>query len=160
MPKNNLISIDIPPEDVQAVKDAIGIIEEKLKPYLVALTSEERKSLLKMGDRTIPFVAKVIEYADAEPEFVPGYMDVPELKKDFQATETINQMYRPLAQIVSNLNDTLMLCGGEAYKAALQFYNYVKGGSKNNVPDAKVIYDELKKRFGRQSGTTTAEPTS
>jgi len=113
-----------------------------------------------MGDRTIPFVAKVIEYADAEPEFVPGYMDVPELKKDFQATETINQMYRPLVQIVSNLNDTLMLCGGEAYKAALQFYNYVKGAAKNNVPDAKVIYDDLKKRFGRQSGTTAAKPTS
>lgn len=88
MPKDNLISIDIPAEDVQVVMDAIGINEEKLKPYLVALSSEERKSLLKMGDRTIPFVAKMIEYADTEPEIVPNYMDVPELKKDLKATET------------------------------------------------------------------------
>jgi hypothetical protein len=158
MPQDNLISINIPPEDVQAVMDAIAVINTKLKPHLVALSKEERKALPKMGDRTIPFVDKVIEYASAQPEFVPAYMNLPELRNDFNGVSTLNQMYRPLEQVVSNLNDTLLLSGSEAYKAALQFYNYVKQAAKNNVPDAKVIYEELKKRFEGQSVKT--EPTT
>ena len=157
MPQENLVSIVIPPEDVQAVLDAIAVINTKLKPYLIALSKEDRKKLPKMGDRTVPFVEKVIEYATAQPEFIPGYMDLPELKNDFNAVTTLNQMYRPLDQIDSNLNDTLLLSGSEAYKAALQFYNYVKQAAKNNVPDAKVIYDELKKRFESQSAKTEPE---
>jgi len=130
-----------------------------LKPYLIALSKEERKKLPKMGDRTIPFVEKVIEYATAQPEFVPPYMDIPELKNDFNAVTTLNQVYRPLNQIDSNLNDTLLLSGSEAYKAALQFYNYVKQAAKNNVPDAKVIFEELKKRFENQGPRSTPAPT-
>ena len=60
-------------------------------------------------------------------------------------------MYRDLKQLESNLNDTLMVAGPEAYIGALSYYNSVKYGARLNVADAKVIYEDLRKRFERGS---------
>ena len=60
-------------------------------------------------------------------------------------------MYRDLKQLESNLNDTLMVAGSEAYVGALSYYNSVKYGPRLNVADAKVIYEDLRKRFERGS---------
>jgi hypothetical protein len=40
-----------------------------------------------------------------------------------------------------------LLAGSEAYQAALSFYNYVKVLAAQDVPNAKAVYEELKKRF-------------
>jgi hypothetical protein len=37
--------------------------------------------------------------------------------------------------------------GSEAYQAALSFYDYVKLLAAQDVPNAKAVYEELKKRF-------------
>ncbi len=54
MAAENIVSIEIPAADITAVQDAIQIIEDKLKPYLVALNPEERQELPKMSDKTAP----------------------------------------------------------------------------------------------------------
>ena len=71
----NNLSFQIPEADLQAVKDALATIQSILSPYLMALTPEERRVLPKMGDGTTPFVSKVIEYADDNPEFVPPFVN-------------------------------------------------------------------------------------
>ena len=50
-----------------------------------------------MGDKTIPFVEKVIEYASSNPEFIPSFMDLQELKNDFAAVMVLSQMFRPIS---------------------------------------------------------------
>ena len=40
-----------------------------------------------------------------------------------------------------------MQAGHEAYESALAFYNAVKVAARNNVPGAKVIYEDLSQRF-------------
>lgn len=159
MSKENEISMVIPPDVLQAGLQALTTFATIFKPYLKALTKEERKTLLKMGDKSIPFVEKVIEYTESEPEFVPPYMNAVELKNDFAAFTALNQVFRPLTEQASNVNDTMLLTGHDAYKVALQFYNYVKQAAKNNVPNAKSIYEELKKRFEGQ-GKTEPMPTT
>ncbi|MEH1940746.1 MAG: hypothetical protein V7L01_11065 [Nostoc sp.] len=37
------------PEDIQEIKAALQIIEQKM-PFLIALTAQERRKLFKMGD--------------------------------------------------------------------------------------------------------------
>jgi len=64
---------------------------------LIALSNEERRGLPKMGDKTIPFVEKVIEYASSNPEFIPSFMDLQELKNDFAAVMVLSQMFRPIS---------------------------------------------------------------
>jgi len=157
--KEDLVSIIIPSEVVTTVLAAYQTIETALKEYLIALTPEERRTVLKMGDRTLAFVGKVIEYADANPTFVPPYMDLPELKNDFAAFESLHKMYTPLEQETSKLSDTLLSCGNDCYKASLLFYNSVKTAAKNDVPGAKSLYDDLKKRSEKSATETKAETT-
>ena len=44
-----------------------------------------------------------------------------------------------------------MMAGSEAYIASLSYYNSVKMAAKLNVPGAKPIYDDLKKRFTKNA---------
>lgn len=147
MSTENVISIEIPEADLQAVKDALSTIQTTLAPYLLALTPEQRKTIPKMSDGTEPFVGKVMDYATADAQFAPPYMNVPEMKKDFDASSQLLPLLRIVEQISSNLNDTVMMAGSEAYIAALSYYNSVKMATKMNVPGAKPIHDDLKKRF-------------
>jgi hypothetical protein len=49
-----------------------------------------------------------------------------------------------------------MVAGSEAYHAALAFYHNVQATAKDDIPGAKVIFEDLKTRFpsGKRSGTT------
>jgi hypothetical protein len=100
-----------------------------------------------MGDKTIPFVEKAVSYCELKPDFAPRYLDIQELKKDFNAVQTITGIIRKLRPLISNLDDTNMLCGSDAYTHALTYYNSVKEAAKRNATDAKVIAEDLKLRF-------------
>jgi hypothetical protein len=42
-----------------------------------------------------------------------------------------------------------MMAGSEAYVSALSYYNSVKTAAKMNVPGAKIIFEDLSKRFAK-----------
>ncbi len=157
--QENRVSIKITAAEVQKVIDALKVVSDTLAPYLVALTPDERKALPKMSDGTLPFVQKALDYATSNPQFVPSYIDVPELKVDVDATSSLLQIDRPLEQLAQNLNDTVMLSGSEAYVAALAFYNSVKQAAKMKVPGAEPIANDLGERFNGQ-GKAKAKPAS
>ena len=54
----NQISASLTPANRQAVMDAIATIKDKL-PFLVDLTTEERRTLPKMGDKSRAFVTMI-----------------------------------------------------------------------------------------------------
>lgn len=150
MSTENSISIEIPEAEQQIVSDALSTVISTLSPYLVALTPDQRRTIPKMGDGTEPFVSKVMDYAQSDPDFVPPYVDVAEMNKDFTAVNQLVRLQRLVDQLQSNLNDSIMLAGSEAYISALSYYNSVKMAARMNVPGAKAIYEDLKKRFESQ----------
>jgi hypothetical protein len=154
MSTENVISIVIPPADLQTVKDAFTTIQTTLAPYVLALTPEQRKTIPKMSDGTEPFVSKVMDYAVSDPKFAPPFMDVPEMKKDFDVVMGLMPSLRVAQQLENQLNDTVMMAGSEAYIMALSYYNSVKMATKMNITGAKAIYEDLSKRFvkGPSSG--------
>lgn len=155
----NRVSVVIPPEVKQAVLQKLTEVDELLKPFLIALTPEERKALPKMADGSTPFVGKALGYAKTNPQFVPAYVNIPELEIDFNAVIDLTEFAHICDKISDGLSDTSLLSGSEAYVAALSYYNSVKNAAKMNVPGAKAIYDDLKKRFeSKSSGTPPLTP--
>jgi hypothetical protein len=150
MGTNNIVSIEIPEEVLTQVKSKENEIAELLKPFLIALTPEQRKVLPKMSDKTVAFVEKVISYAEEAPEFNPPFLNLEELKKDFSATRQLTPVKNALERTYDDISDTVMLSGSEAYTAALIYYNSVKHAAKMGVPGAEAVYNDLKQRF---SGT-------
>ena len=153
--QENRISITVSPEDLEALQTAVATMQTILAPYLITLNPTDRQTLAKMNDASLPFVQKVMDYATSNPQFVPAYIDLPELKKDVDAVDTLLQIYRPLEQLFTNLDHTVMLCGSEAYVASLTFYNSVKQAAKLNVLGAEPIANDLKTGFEVQGKKKT-----
>ena len=155
---NNLVSVKIPQKDQAAIIEKLNELEVLLKPYLVALTAEERKVMPKMSDGNAPFVDKALQHAQANPSLAPAFLNVGELEVDVKAVNDLSQIFRKADKLCSGLSDTIMLSGSEAYVAALAFYNSVKVASQMNIQGAKPVYDDLKKRFEPNGRRTQAGP--
>jgi hypothetical protein len=127
-----------------------------LKPYLIALTPTERHDLPKMSDGTLPFVQKCLDYCQSNPEFAPSYLDFSGLLADMKVYNQLMPIFRLAEQLENMLNDTTMEVGAESYVSALSYYNSVKMAANMNVPGAKAIYEDLKKRFAKEKAATPA----
>lgn len=143
----NRIALNIPEDTINKALALLREVNGLLSPHLIALKTEERQHLPKMGDTNVPFVEKALEFAKSSPELVPPYMSVEDLKVDFVGAKSLFPLVNVCNQLNSRLDDTVLLSGSEAYVAALTFYNSAKMAAKNNVPGAKLIVDELGKRF-------------
>jgi len=156
MSQSNKISIGINPEESAAISAALEQLKAALKPILtINLTADERLSTLKMGDKTLAFVGKTLEYGSQNPTLVPNYVDLDEAKKDFKLSADIYTIFQQLKTLVRGVEDTGMVAGSEAYEAALVIYHSIKGASRSDIPGTQAMHDDLKQRFpgrGKQSG--------
>jgi len=151
----NKVSVTISPEAITNINEAIAVIIDNL-PGLINLREEERQALPKMGDKTVAFVSKNLEYAKQNPRVVPAFLDMIEFEKDVVAVNDLRKVLIPLQQLTEKLDDTVMQTGSEAYTAALIFYNALKGAAKAGEPGMKTVYDDLQARFpGRGKNDTT-----
>jgi len=158
MPYQN-ISATISAANLTAIKTKINEIKALL-PFLINLTAEERQTIPKMGDDTLSFVSKALEYAQNNPNLVPPYVDIVEMNKDFKLAADLISILQPLNQLQEGVDDSNMAAGSEAFVTALAFYNTVKYAAKQNVPGAEAIYNDLKTRFpgGPQNGEPVITP--
>ena len=159
MSQKNEIALVIPANVSTKITDAIQELNADLKPLLVKLTADQRHLIPKMGDGTVAFVSKTALYAKTNPEFIPAFMNVEDMNIDLEAIQTLLPMAKELEHILAMLEDTLMLCGSEAFIAALMYYQSVKSAAKNNIPDAEGICNDLGERFPKRpkkdDGNTT-----
>lgn len=151
MSAQNQISVEIPQTVIDSVMKSAKDSQEALKPYLQALTNDQKSSLFKMGDKTLATVQKLLSYTTTNPEFVPGYMEVEEFHKDAKVVEQLSPLLALFEQLVSDLNDTVMLAGSEALTNGMLYYGSVNEAASKGVPAAKPIYDDLSQRFKRGS---------
>jgi len=76
-----------------------------------------------MGDKSISFVQKALDYAGSNPALVPAFLDLAEAKKDLALSADLHQLYNQLNALATAVEDALLLAGSEAYDGALIFYN-------------------------------------
>lgn len=145
---DNRISAKFSPADRDAVMEAIATIREKL-PFLVDLTTEDRRTILKMGDKSRAFVSKALEIGTQNPNFLPRSFDLEEMRRDLALYDTLYPVLLSLTQLQELVDDTCMTAGSEAYTAALAVYNYAK--ASGDVAGLDAVIDEMGRRFTRSS---------
>ena len=149
MRKNNHTHV-IPDDILTQVQAKVDEVRALLDPYLLALTPEERRNLLKMGPKTIGFVEKAHDFAKQNPALVPAYLDMELFKADVEGSRGFWTLINSVKQLEQHLCDTEMTAGSEAFQAALTFYNFIKLAASKNSLGAKAIHQELKIRFPRR----------
>ncbi len=142
------ISATLTEIDRDAVKKAIATIKEKL-PFLIDITTDERKALPKMGDKSRAFVSKALEIATQNPDFLPRSFDLEEMRKDVQLFEALYPLLLSLNQLQELVDDTCLAVGSEAYAAALQVYSYAKASGQN--AGLNTVVEDMGRRFARKS---------
>ena len=151
MAKNNQISAAIGAESKEAILGGLASMEENLQPLLLFnLSPADRMSLVKMGDKTISFVQKALDYAGHNADLVPAYLNLAEARKDLALAADLAELHRRLERLLTAVEDTMMVAGSEAYEAALAYYHSVKGATRSNIPGTEAIISDLSKHFPRR----------
>ena len=155
------ISLNVPPADVKVIRNAVKALQDKLIPHLVGLSPDERRALPKLGDKTVSFVGKALEYAREHPAIRPSFFDMAEFERDLNAVQLLLGLQRPLSQVMDMVDNSLLLAGSEAYSAALSYYQAAKTAAKVNAAGAATIAEDLGRSLparGPQKGAAKAEP--
>jgi hypothetical protein len=145
--KSNIHTQSVPKELIDQALGKVDEVSASLDGYLYPLTSDDRHSILKMGDKSLPFVEKTSELAKANPQFCPSYFNLDDLNIDLADVVNLRVLLNRLQQLTREIEDTIMLAGSEAFTQSLSFYNAVKQAARDNVSGAEILLDELQKRF-------------
>jgi hypothetical protein len=158
MPYQN-INASVSASDVQAVKDAFTTIISKL-PFLVNLTTSERRDSTKTGPDSLTFVQNALTAARDNPAIFPASFSTPEFKNDVDLFAVLTELHTLAASLASQIDDTRLAVGSEAMQHASQVYTYVKAASKTE-PGLKPVAAQLGERF-RKAGKpkTTPQPAT
>lgn len=155
----NTITAAIPPADLAQALDLLKQARTLLEPHLHPLTPEERQGIVKMGDKSIGFMNKLLDYATNTPAFVPVFIDFNELKQDVSVATDLAAVEQFAAQLTMDLNSTILVAGAEGMGQASPVYKNIKFLAEQNQPGAQVAYDDLSQRFpGRPAKKAVAKP--
>ena len=148
MSQENLISTELPSAVAADITEKLNAINTALAGILLFnLTGQDRLELYKLGDKSLAFVEKALEYAANNPALVPSYLDLGEANKDLKLSKDLNNILKQVSTLQRAIEDTAMVAGSEAYDAALVFYASVKGASRVNVPGSQSVFEDLQKRY-------------
>jgi len=147
MALDDLISLELSNEEIGKIDDSLTEIETVIKGKIIALQTEERNQYGRVGESTQVWISKIYEYMISKPELVPAYINVTEFNKDLKARLMIVPRIVRLNAIVNGLEDTSILLGTDLYIAAIAYYRNIKLLKQQNIPGAKVIYEDLSLKF-------------
>ena len=139
------ITASLSPEDMQQIRAALQTIQKKL-PFLITLSTEERRRLFKMGDKSLAFVNNSLTAAQSNPDILPASFDIQEFVRDYQLAATLTELLIALRQLSEQVDDTLLAVGSEAMSSSLTVYGYVKTAAKK-TPGLKRLAEQLGDRF-------------
>jgi hypothetical protein len=155
MPYQN-IDASLSAADIQAVKDAFAAVLNKL-PFLVNLTTDERKSTFALGPDRLSFVKNAATAAAGNPGILPASFGVAAFQRDVDLFEALTELGTLADSVTSQIDDTRLAVGGEAMQEAIQVYNYVKEAAKT-APGLKPVADQLGEQFQKTSKAKAPAP--
>jgi hypothetical protein len=143
----NQVSATLSQADLDAIAQSIDTLYRYM-PFLIDLVGKERSAYPKMGDKSRAFVAKALDLASKNAEFLPRSFDVEEMRKDVALYEHLYSVLMSLKQLQDMVDDTCLVVGSEAYSAALTVYNAAKanGHSSNGL---EPLINDMAQRFQR-----------
>jgi hypothetical protein len=160
MPYANL-SVTVPVADMTLISTALETLRAKL-PFLVMLTPEERKTILKLGDKSVAFMEKALDAARQHPEILPADFSLEEFEKDVKLVEQLTKIRTELVALLQGVDDTLMAAGSETMVHSVTVYSYCKTAARRSPGlrgTVEGMAERWKKLTGKEKPKTTTPPS-
>lgn len=146
MPQN-LISYQLTSADLAAVDGALKTLEDRLAS-LIDLTPAQRRTLVKMGDKSEAFARKAVEVLNNNPNLLPGNFDLAELRRDLAGFDQLRSRLMRVARIHERMADSQLALGSDVMSATLEGYAFLKVAGQGEGLDA--ARKALAVRFSRE----------
>ena len=153
MPYQN-IDATLSAADVQAIEDDINSIKQKM-PFLVTLTSDERKSLFKTGASRLSLIVDTAGIAQDFPNIFPPSFNITAFLRDVELFQKLNELRLKVDSLASQVDDTCLAVGSEAAKEALQVKDYAEA-AVDTVPGLRPLVERIGQHFERSRNPAAA----
>ena len=121
----NLISLTISDIDYAEIDTALSTLEAKWAG-LIDLSTDERRSLSKMGDKSEAFCRQTLTVLTQNPQLVPASLDLAEAERDLVALDALRSRTNRLRQLLGRAEDTETALGSDVMSASLEGYALLK----------------------------------
>jgi hypothetical protein len=144
----NKINATISAADRDKILELINQIFALL-PFRVDLTTEERQSLVKMGESGRPFVEGTLMLVEQDDSFMPRSFDKTKMRQDSDFYVNMQPVSVQMSRLNEAVSDTIMLTGSDLIMAGLEVYRNAKDNGQGANLDNLVPL--IGKRFKRKS---------
>ena len=146
MPYSN-ISVSLDQTQLNTILTQVKALKSSLA-FLVALSSEEKQKMRKMGDKLTSYVLDVRTLANTYPGSIPSDVNVVEFNKDVDLIVKLDAIMAELRPLYNKLEDTNIAVGNESIRVADVCYGFLKYAARNN-PSLSESVKILGARFKR-----------
>ena len=143
----NLVAIEFSPADLEAIDGALAVLEAKLG-ILITLSADERRTAIKMGDKSEVFCRQTELVLRQNPGIVPGNFDLAGLQQDIVALDALRSLQQRLRTLTDRTDDTELALGSDIMSASFDGYALAKVGGKGTALD--TLRDAMQTRLSRK----------
>jgi len=147
---NTRMSVESKDEIVGKFKEIDTLVE----PFAVNLSPDDRRTIPKLGIKSLGFADITLGFAKSNPKFVPSFQDIDLLTANMEFVKQLQQVLEVVEPVYEKVKDTYMAAGADVYLATRVIYDSVKAAAKQGVPGSDVIAKELGKLYKRSRAKT------
>lgn len=142
----NLITLSLSDSAFAEIDAALTTLEQHFAGFL-KLSPDERKSILKMGDKTEAFCRQTIMVAGQNTQNLPASLNLSEAESDLRSLDQLRPRLHRLRELLGKGDDTEMALGSDIYAFSLDAYALLKVTGKG--ASLEVLRQAMSVRFNR-----------
>ena len=146
---NKHVDANLSQADADRVLASIADIRSTLA-FLIDLNADERRNMVKFGDKSQSFVTKAAALMDQHPEILPPNFNVDAFRKQVALLDALYPLQLALQHLFGQIGDTIYAAGSDAYSSALQVYTYAKAANMYNG-SLEGALEDLGRRFAHHN---------
>lgn len=121
----NLLSLNYTDSDLAEIDQALAVLERQFAK-LPELTPEQRRELLKMGDKSEAFCRQTLLVLAQNPDVLPANFDLAESQNDLAQLDSLRPRFHRLSRLDGKGADADMALGSDIMNASLDGYSLLK----------------------------------
>lgn len=150
------ISHEMTTEEYERMAQSIRSLDAELG-FAINLTNEQRKRFNHMGDKSVAFVEKTLDYSQNRPDMVPPCSDIAIFRRDYELASKLRTLVEMAQPVIQKMIDSYQLVSANTFSSALKFYKYIQAAVASGVPGSTTISLDLGKRFARAKAADKPE---
>jgi hypothetical protein len=149
----NLLSLQFDAAQLAQVDAALTALENALEG-LIALTPDQRRGLVRMGQKSEAFCRQTVTVLGQNPQVIPPSLSLAEAQADLSTIDALRPRLTRLQRLTERAEATDEALGSDVMSFALEGYALLKVSGKNQGLEG--LRRELSVRFAK--GGRTPEP--